>query len=200
MIDRSKWDLKLNQYFDTAFNSLFEILPYQKVYKVKLLRSRFLRCLTPQSILEHLSFCKKLISPARFPFKCELCSPVSFMPYETNYCDHFYQNLSQEEKSIYNTLYKKGEFSIFGQVPNWFRTINSQPNSLTLKDFDQFFNEYGCVSLKIFCNSFFKKDYFYSNFPLYQFLSFCRCIFTHSKKFLLQIASCLNRKFFIIFF
>ena len=198
--NRSEWDMKLDQYFDTVFNSLFQILPYYKVYRFKLIKCHFLRCLTPQSILEHLCFCKKLNKPGRFPFACELCTPVSFMPYETYYFEYFYQGLSKVEIRTYENLYKKNELFVFGQTANWFRTITSQPTSLALQGFDHFLNEYGCVILKIFCNSFFKENFLYLDFPQHQFMSFCRFIFTHSKKFLLQISSYINRKFFRFFF
>lgn len=74
-------------------------------------------------------------------------------------------------------------------LAHWFRTITSQPTSLALQGFDHFLNQYGCVILETFCNSFFKKNFLYLDFPQHQFMSFRRCIFTHSKKLLLQISS-----------
>ena len=111
------------------------------------------------------------------------------MPYETYYFEYFYQGLSKVETRTYENLYKKNEFFVFGQAAHWFRTITSQPTSLALQGFDHFLNQYGCVILEIFCNSFFKKNFLYMDFPQHQFMSFRRCIFTHSKKLLLQISS-----------
>ena len=147
-----------------------------------------------------MRFCKKLNSPGRFPFKCELCTPVSFFDSETYYFENFYANLSAVEIRIAKNLYRNRVFCIFGEVPNWLRIFNSRPSICIFKDSEQLLNEYACVTLKIFCNVFFVEDFFYSDSPLHQFLALRQCLFTHAMKFLLQLSAYRNRKFLKIFY
>ena len=194
--NRHSWDIKLNDYFDIVVKTLFENLPYEKIFRIKLLRSRFLRSLTPQSILYHVCFCRKANNPGRYHNKCMLCCPVSFYDSELFYFEHFHTDLSNIEVRTAKNLYKNQIFLLFGKTPNWYHTVNSD-SIVHLTDPEQFLNEFACTIMKIFCNNFLSDNFFYADFPLYQFLFFRCCLFVHSKKILLQISAYMNRKFLI---
>ena len=55
---RRGWDNTLDCIFNDFIDALKDKLPCQKRIKIRLLRSAFRRALTPQSILEHFSYCK----------------------------------------------------------------------------------------------------------------------------------------------
>ena len=59
------WDNKLNEYFDIVIKCLFHNLPYEKVFRIKLLKSPFLRLLSPQSVFYHICFCRKANNSGR---------------------------------------------------------------------------------------------------------------------------------------
>ena len=122
---RRDWNAKVNDYFDIVIKCLFLNLPYEKVYRIKLLRSHFIRSLTPQSILEHVCFCQKPNIPDWNP-KCVLCSPVLFNAFDLTYYESFYTGLSEVEVRIAKNLYKKSTFGFFGSEPNnWFHRLNT---------------------------------------------------------------------------
>ena len=121
-----------------------------------MLRSAFHRALTPQSILEHFSYCKKLNNPGRYFLKCELCSPVYFFPSELWYFENFTFGLSDVEKRIAVNLFNNPAFSAFGSVPNWYRTLNYQAHYLMSRSFHDILNEYACVASEFFVMCFLK--------------------------------------------
>ena len=169
--NRCGWDNKLNEYFDIVIKCLFDNLPYEKVFRIKLLKSRFLRSLSPQSVFYHVCYCRKANNPGRYSNKCVLCSPVSFYDSEMYYFEHFHAGLTEVEVRIAKNLYRNQLFHLFGRTPNWFRTLNSD-SIIHLMDSEQFLNEFACTIKKIFCNIFLSNNFFYRDFPLYQFLFF----------------------------
>ena len=91
-------------------------------------------------------------------------------------------------------------FSVFGNVPNWFRTLNYQTMYLISRSHSDILKEYACVAIKIFCNAFFVNTMLdFYNGPQHQFMEYKRCIFLQSKKFILQISADINRNFKIFF-
>ena len=87
--NRCDWNSTVYDFFDLVIKCMFEELPYQKVYRLKLLRSRFLHSLTPQNIFRHLCFCYKMPNSVKHLNNCVLCSPVSFFDSELYYYEHF---------------------------------------------------------------------------------------------------------------
>ena len=138
-------------------------------------------------------------NPARHPNKCVLCCPVSFFDSKLYYYEHFHVRFSKLEVRIAKNLYNDNIFHLFGKTPNWLRTIYGHP-IIYFTDYDHFSNEFAGTTMKIFCNTFLSDNFFYVDFPLHQFLAFRHCIFTYSKKFLLNISAYINRKFFRFFF
>ena len=197
--NRYDWNSTVDGFFDLVIKCMFEKLPYQKVYRLKFLRSHFLHSLTPQNIFQHLCFCYKTPNLVKHLNNCVLCSPVSFFDSELYYYEHFHVALSKIEVRAAKNLYQNGVFEVFGKTPNWFRTIQS-PCTVYFTNTNQLLNEFGCTTMKIFCNVFLSDHFFCSNFPLHQLLNFRRSLFIYSKKFLVSISAYLNRKFFRFFF
>ena len=197
--NRCDWNSTVDDFFDLVIKCLFEELPYQKVYRLKLLRSRFSHSLTPQNIFRHLCFCYKARNSVRHPNNCVLCCPVPFFDSELYYYEHFHVGLTKIEVRAAKNLYQNNMFNIFGKTPNWFRTLNS-PSIVYFTNTSQLLNEFGCTTMKIFLNVFLSDQFFYTDFPLHQFLNFRKSLFTYSKKFLVSISAYLNRKFLRFFF
>ena len=86
-------------------HELHETLPYTKVYRISLLKNRFLRSLTPQSVFEHVCFCSKSNCPGKYKGKCQLCCPVNFFDSEYHYFESFGVGLSQLDCRFVKNLY-----------------------------------------------------------------------------------------------
>ena len=197
--DTDGWNSKLNEYFNVVISELYQALPYQKVYRISLLKSRFLRSLTPQSVFEHVCFCTKSNCPGKHKGKCQLCCPVNFFDSEYRYFECFSVGLSDLELKIVINLYKHLKFDFFGQVPNnWFQRLNTNYFQ-KIVHYHELLNIYASTMMKIFCNVFLSEQTVYSDLPMFQFLSFRRCLFLESKKFMNQISAFINRKFFRFF-
>lgn len=120
------WDKTLNDHFENVLTSIREVLPYENVYRIKLLKASFLRVLSLQSILEHVCFCVKSNCPGKYKNKCLLCSPVYFYDSELHYYENFHVRLPCHEVKIVKNLYKKCVFDFFVSKPNnWFHRLNT---------------------------------------------------------------------------
>ena len=135
---------------------------------LKLLKSCFLHSLTPQNIFRHLCFCYKPPNSFKHLNNCVLCSPVSFFDSELYYYEHFYVALSKMEVRAAKNLYQNGVFEVFGKTPNWFRTIQS-PCTVYFTNTNQLLNEFGCTTMKIFCNIFLSDQFFTAIFHCISF-------------------------------
>ena len=108
--------------------------------------------------------------------------------------------MTDVEKRIARNLFDDPTFSVFGNVPNWFRTLNYQAIYLISRSYSDILKEYVCVAIRIFCNVFFENTMLdFYNGPQHQFMEYRRCIFLQSKKFILQISVHINRKFLNLF-
>ena len=136
--NRYWWDTTVNDYFDLVLKELFAKSSYQKVFRLKLLMSRFLRSLTPQSVLSHVCFCSK--SFKRFQ-NCCVCATVKFYDSEMYYYEHFHVGLSKIEVRTVKNLYRENIFTIFSKAPNRFRTIYKAP-TFYFTNSDQLMNEF----------------------------------------------------------
>ena len=75
---RRGWDATLDYIFNNVIDALKDKLPAQKKVQVRLLRPIFFRSLTPQTILEHFCYCKKINNPGRYFLKCDYVLPFIF--------------------------------------------------------------------------------------------------------------------------
>ena len=121
------WDTKLNDHFHIVLKSLFSILTYQKVYRIKLLKRSFFKIINPPKVSWNMYiFCVKSNVPGKYKNKCFLCSPVSFYNSELYYYENFHVGLTCREIKIVKNLYRNRVFGFFGSVPNdWFRRLNT---------------------------------------------------------------------------
>ena len=180
--EKLTWDIdglnsKLNSYFDIVLHELHESLPYTKVYRISLLKNRFLRSLKPQSVFEHVCFCTKSDCPGKYKRKCQLCCPVNFFDSEYRYFESFGVGLSELDCRIVKNLYTNLKFDFFGQVSNnWFRRLNTN-HLQKIVNYHDLLNIYAFTIIKIFCNVLLNDQTVYSDLPTFQFLNFRRCLF-----------------------
>ena len=87
------------------------------------------------------------------------------------------------KKKTARNLFNNLTFSVFGGVPNWFRTLNYQAIYLMSRSHCNILNEYACVAIRIFSNVFFENTMLdFYNGPQHQFMEYRSCIFFTIKK------------------